>query len=171
MTKLTVDKALDEWAINYQPTTVMNKQSASAGVGAALKEIRDKRLYRGKYEDFYVYCARRFGLKPNVVDGYIATAEGGELKRQDKKESIDALRYIYFIAGAGLIKIGVADDVGKRFAAIKTMSPIPLSLIGYIEGDESKERNLHRKFSMYRQHGEWFTDCPAIRKYIAGVAT
>lgn len=77
-------------------------------------------------------------------------------------------RYIYFIQGADKIKIGIADNIAWRMADIANMSPVPVQLIGFVEGDESDEKALHIRFAEYRTHGEWFADCPELREYING---
>lgn len=77
-------------------------------------------------------------------------------------------RYIYFIEGADKIKIGIADNIAWRMADIANMSPVPVRLLGFIEGDEAAEKALHVRFAPYRQHGEWFTACPELREYIDG---
>lgn len=168
---MTIEDAISEWAINYQPLPKYGSQSTPEDVGKALKAIRDERLYRENFSDFYVYCARRFGMKPAVVDGYISVADGIPLcsvvDYSDVEES--AGRYIYFIEGGGMIKIGITNDVNSRFNSIRTMSPVSLSLMGFISGDITIEAQLHRRFHQYRRHGEWFTDCQEIRSYLAEV--
>ncbi|WP_217923743.1 GIY-YIG nuclease family protein [Miltoncostaea oceani] len=63
---------------------------------------------------------------------------------------------VYFIAGAGLVKIGVASSVAHRLAMLQTGSPVLLSIALVVPGDEMVERHLHFIFASYRQHGEWF---------------
>jgi len=169
--KKEIEKAIQEWALNYEPHPVSKHPSKPEDVGKALKSIRDGHLYRGKYANFYMYCARRWGMTPSEADRHISLSEGiqpqgVETKRKDANKSG---RFVYFIEGAGLIKIGVADDVDRRFNSIKTMSPLPLTLIGYMPGDITIEAKLHGRFSEYRRHGEWFVDCKEIRDYLAEV--
>lgn len=75
-------------------------------------------------------------------------------------------RYIYFIESADKIKIGIADNVAWRMADIANMSPVPVRLLGFIEGDEAAERALHVRFAHLRRHGEWFTASDELRTYI-----
>lgn len=169
-TKDAIQGALNEWAINYRPRGRAGGDSSPREMGEALKAIRDQRLHRESFADFYVYCARRWGMRPEQVDRYIAIAEGAPPvapAREQVEES--AGRYVYFIAGGGLIKIGVANDVRARFNSIRTMSPAPLTLLGFTSGSVALERELHERFSQHRQHGEWFTDCQEIRDYLAEV--
>lgn len=74
---------------------------------------------------------------------------------------------IYFIAGAGLIKIGVSTNVQSRFRAIRNSSPVPVELLCATPGAIIDEHALHRRFSHLRRHGEWFEDCADIRDHIA----
>lgn len=68
---------------------------------------------------------------------------------------------VYIIEAAPLIKIGIADDVAKRFRGLSFASPTPMALVHQREfsGRNSAghvERALHRQFNAKRLHGEWF---------------
>ena len=65
---------------------------------------------------------------------------------------------IYFIATDDMsrIKIGKSSDVKKRFASIRTMSPVNLNLECHFKCHEDMEYYLHGIFSASRSHGEWF---------------
>jgi len=80
---------------------------------------------------------------------------------------------IYFIQQGidGPIKIGTTDDINKRIATLQTGSPHKLRLIGVIEGDQEKERQLHNFFSAYRLTGEWFAPDKMMFDYIFSVIT
>lgn len=162
----TIDRAIQEWAMNYRPPLrCPGDTSAPKEVANALKEIRRDRLYREHFDDFYVYCARRFGMRPERVDQlmhntYIEAVEQSG-KQKDKRR-----QYVYFMQGAGLVKIGVANDVGKRMRDLQCGSPILLSLIGFMVGDERHEKDLHVKFAHLRQHGEWFLLNDEITSFI-----
>lgn len=73
---------------------------------------------------------------------------------------------VYFMGGAGLIKIGVALDVDKRFREAQNASPVELSYYGSFPGTLVDERELHAAFSHLRHHGEWFQDTPELRSEI-----
>jgi len=64
--------------------------------------------------------------------------------------------YVYFISGAGLIKIGHSENPVKRLAEIQRYSPVALCLVAVIEGGQSLEKELHKDFADGRSHGEWF---------------
>ncbi len=74
---------------------------------------------------------------------------------------------MYFIAGAGLIKIGISTNIKSRFRAIRNSSPVPLELLGVTPGGTFKEGRAHQRFLQLRRHGEWFEDCPELREFIA----
>lgn len=61
---------------------------------------------------------------------------------------------VYFIAGAGLIKIGVSTNVPSRFRAIRNSSPVPVELLGVFPGGTLEEGWAHQRFAHLRRHGE-----------------
>ena len=64
---------------------------------------------------------------------------------------------IYFIAqNNNTIKIGYSQDIKKRIKSLKTASPYPLLLLGYIDGDREMEKYLHEKFKKLHMEREWF---------------
>lgn len=75
---------------------------------------------------------------------------------------------MYFIAGAGLIKIGISTNVTSRLRAIRNSSPVPVELLAVIRGNTFFEGQAHRRFAHLRRHGEWFEDSPEIREFIQG---
>jgi hypothetical protein len=74
---------------------------------------------------------------------------------------------VYFVAGAGLIKIGISTNIPSRFRAIRNSSPVPVELVGGFPGTTALEGLLHDKFGHLRRHGEWFEDTPELRSEIA----
>lgn len=73
---------------------------------------------------------------------------------------------VYFIAGAGLIKIGISTNLQSRFRAIRNSSPVSVDLLGSCPGTTLSEGLLHQKFAHLRRHGEWFEDAPELRAEI-----
>jgi hypothetical protein len=65
---------------------------------------------------------------------------------------------IYFIHNVErrAIKIGYAANPIQRMRALQTGLPDTLELMGSIEGDMCRERDLHRRFESFRIRGEWF---------------
>jgi hypothetical protein len=87
--------------------------------------------------------------------------------------------WVYFLAGAGLIKIGWARDVRLRVREVQAMSPVELELVHQVLGSMDLETRLHRHFRGHRRHGEWFAlpdgwrdQVPAVvGRYRAGLPT
>src|SRR5262245_61623992 len=87
-------------------------------------------------------------------------------KATNRKSWKTGIWSLYFVAGAGLIKIGFSNNPLMRFATMKTDSPVPLELIGSIPigtEDETKqeESRRHTQYAPYRRHGEWFNLSPS----------
>jgi hypothetical protein len=75
--------------------------------------------------------------------------------------------FVYFIEGAGLVKIGRSVCPNERLKFLQRGSPVQLTLLAVIEeANGRREAQLHRKFASYRKHGEWFSYVPEIEKYI-----
>lgn len=84
-------------------------------------------------------------------------------------QAIDT-RYVYFIQSThgGLIKIGVAEDIDVRLAAMQRMCPVPLRVLGQVpDGGQEHEQRLHAHFAAARRHGEWFEPVPELTDYIS----
>lgn len=79
--------------------------------------------------------------------------------------------FVYFIEAVGLdrIKIGKADDVGRRLQQLKTGSPCALNLIKAVPGGHSLEAKLHSEFAGLRIKGEWFHAGKSLTDYIASL--
>jgi len=63
----------------------------------------------------------------------------------------------------GPFKIGyTASSSERRMYALQTGNPIPLRLIGTLEGSLQDESGLHQQFEHVRLHNEWFKPVPEI---------
>jgi len=71
---------------------------------------------------------------------------------------------VYFIAGGELVKIGYTQEptVKQRLNTLQLMCPVPLTLLGVLDGEYQLESALHDKFAADRQHGEWFARTPEL---------
>ena len=79
---------------------------------------------------------------------------------------------IYFLCSDNKIKIGYTKgSIDKRIQQLNTGSPNKIYKLGWIEGNKEKEKEIHRKFSMYRirNNGEWFNGAQEIIDYINSV--
>lgn len=76
--------------------------------------------------------------------------------------------HIYFIQGetTRLIKIGRAECVVNRLAALQHASPDRLWLLWCYTAPPEHEFELHRKFWKHRVRGEWFEPAPPLARYI-----
>lgn len=83
-----------------------------------------------------------------------------------------AVGNVYFIScdkALFPIKIGYAVDVRVRLRALQGAIPWPLQVLFSMQGDVTKERELHRQFSHLRMEGEWFARGHELLEYITQV--
>jgi len=73
--------------------------------------------------------------------------------------------YVLREKGTNYCKIGKADDVTSRVATLQTGNPRQLEVIAVLPGNETAEREMHRKYWHYRVPSggeEWFDIPPEI---------
>lgn len=77
---------------------------------------------------------------------------------------------VYFIAGADLIKIGIANNLKKRLIELQCGSPIKLRVLGFVATPQPEllEKWLHGRFDEYRRHGEWFESAYELQAIATG---
>jgi hypothetical protein len=168
-----IDEAIQRWAMTAHETlqgwSARMPQSPTR-IGAALKEIRDHRLYRGKYPSFELYCADKWGLRPERANALIRSVEYSQAARAvEQVPAAEKKSWVYFMQSGDLIKIGVARDVQKRIASLQCGNPEPITLLAAVAGDHKTERHLHQRFATDRVRGEWFAYSPAIKAYVEGL--
>jgi hypothetical protein len=75
---------------------------------------------------------------------------------------------VYFILckTTGLVKCGVALRPKRRLAALQVGSPTLLELIADLDGNERRERAIHKRMAKHRAHGEWFHYVTQVRDII-----
>ncbi len=81
---------------------------------------------------------------------------------------------IYFVGNEhGAIKIGYTADlnVQKRLWACQTSNADLLTILGYRDGIEIDEGNLHCRFAHLRIRGEWFVATNELLDYILSLPT
>ena len=102
----------------------------------------------GSWEPSFKALAKRLGPRRVRSATDLGLASGGLLST-----------WVYLVRGAEAVKIGLTIDADplNRLAALQTGSPVPLQLIGLIQGNETHERELHSRFAQFRLHGEWFS--------------
>lgn len=64
--------------------------------------------------------------------------------------------FVYVMECAGFYKIGWTMSPRIRLSAIQVGSPLPVTLVGVIEGSIMNEAEWHEAFSDKRVRGEWF---------------
>lgn len=74
--------------------------------------------------------------------------------------------YVYAIRAGGLVKIGFSADPATRCNKIKADSPLPVRMMGVVQGGEADEAALHQRFASYRSHGEWFLLKGAVAEWV-----
>jgi hypothetical protein len=75
---------------------------------------------------------------------------------------------IYFIQAksGGLIKIGFSIDLKRRLRTLQSHSPLPLKIVGSMDGSLEMEKEIHGKFNKTRERGEWFYPSEKLIKFI-----
>lgn len=86
--------------------------------------------------------------------------------------------YVYFIAPeamflrdeweeAARVKIGFTrNSPAQRMHALQCGSPVPLTLLAYIDGPVELEKAFHGAFADMRSHGEWFYCHHKLRDFL-----
>jgi len=80
-------------------------------------------------------------------------------------------RGVYFVKWRDYIKIGCSIDIRARVKSLRVSIPEgdmePLGWIVYQTGDlEQHEAKVHDAMAAFRVRGEWFRDCPELRRFI-----
>ena len=75
---------------------------------------------------------------------------------------------VYFIRCGknGPIKIGFTRNIDRRLAQISVYAPEPPECIGFFNGKEEDEAQLHKNFSALRMNGEWFRPDPVLLEFV-----
>lgn len=67
-----------------------------------------------------------------------------------------AAGFVYVMESGGYYKIGWSLQPPTRRAHIQSANPLPVTLIGVIEGSRTIEAEWHEAFADKRVRGEWF---------------
>jgi hypothetical protein len=78
---------------------------------------------------------------------------------------------VYFIEGAGRVKIGWTSDLRGRLSALQSASPVPLRVLASLRASRHMELELHDRFAEFRLHGEWFELADPVRLYIESIGS
>lgn len=98
------------------------------------------------------------GAAVKKLEAFAAANPTGEVPLPNRRANV-----VYFIrAATGQIKIGIAQDAGRRLASLRTMSPVALEFAAVVVGGQELEYAYHQRFAAHRLHGEWFAPHPDI---------
>lgn len=64
--------------------------------------------------------------------------------------------FVYAIAAGPFVKIGHSGSPCDRLRQIAQSAPYPCQLLGVMYGNTTTERDVQRRLSAWRAHGEWF---------------
>lgn len=85
-----------------------------------------------------------------------------------------AYRGVYFLQWGAFVKVGCAGNVLTRCRGLRFSVPFgETTLLGWIPlgnvtaNQFAHERDVHCHLEACRVRGEWFKDCPEIRRFIA----
>jgi transposase-like protein len=79
---------------------------------------------------------------------------------------MDSKVYFLLAPDAKMVKIGVTTDLPSRMQAIQACSPVQLTVVATIPGDEAVESAMHLRFASSRAHFEWFRLTPELARFI-----
>ncbi len=76
--------------------------------------------------------------------------------------------WLYFVEAAEVsrIKIGLTGNLDARIQAIRTSSPVKVSLLHSLRGTARQERALHCRFIESQDHCDWFNATDDLRSLI-----
>ena len=106
---------------------------------------------------------------------YIRSLEGCETTTLAER-SIGWTIYYLKNLSAGLVKIGITQDLARRKRELENASGCKLRVRFYVTGlsqdlAEKIECRLHRRYTPFRREGEWFEWCLAIKSDIAAITS
>lgn len=79
-------------------------------------------------------------------------------QRRPEAQSPRGWLYLLWAENSTIFKIGFTQvGVAERATVIESMSPLPIRVLGAIQGSRFDEGSLHIELGQYRSHGEWFS--------------
>lgn len=79
----------------------------------------------------------------------------------------EVVGFVYFATADGWpIKIGWTTNPTARLRSLRACCPVSIRFLTYIPGDKKMERQLHRRFSSLKFHGEWFSRGDELMAFI-----
>ena len=81
----------------------------------------------------------------------------------------DASVYFALDEAAGLIKVGVSNDVTRRIAQLEKEGRRSLRLLGAVAGNRRAEMDTHKLLERERVTGEWFSATDDVLAQVASI--
>ena len=91
--------------------------------------------------------------------------EISEIMSGDKTKNFVSYVYLMKSSATGYLKIGTSHKPAERAIKLQTGNGGKITIISLIRGGPTLEKRLHKMFSDYRKHGEWFEDDPRIIEF------
>lgn len=74
-------------------------------------------------------------------------------------------------SASGFVKVGsTTAALAARMASLNAMSPEPLHLVGFAQGNAFSERQVHAELAPWLWRGEWFLPTEPVLAFVASFA-
>ena len=83
-----------------------------------------------------------------------------------RRSYADSEGTIYFVKSKTSVKIGFTTNIKNRLRHLKGHNPKKIKLLTTIPGTKETEKTLHKTFSDYLIHGEWFKYTSEVKQFI-----
>jgi hypothetical protein len=81
----------------------------------------------------------------------------------------DVAEWVYFVSGAGFVKIGTSVRPFDRMRQLQLANGSKLEMLGITPGGRTRERQIQQLFADIHSHAEWFRDTPELRLFIDNI--
>lgn len=132
-----------------------------ASEGSWAREIEDERRRQPRCRET---TSNGYGCSISPLPGGDYCYRHAEPARFWRTQPPELVEPIYFVEGAGLVKIGKGPR--KRAASHQTSSPVPLTILRCLTTVEGGEYQLHKIYERERVRGEWFRLSRRLRRLI-----
>jgi hypothetical protein len=167
----TLLDGLEDLRVDYVVARVMSKSDLAAlrmaGISKAGYYLWSEEE-RQHLSDVVQTIKRKFAAK-RIYEQLLLDLQNNPVQMENPEDPRSNCGYVYFIRQQDKIKIGYSKNVDARLRQLQTSSPVKLELVGYIEGDQETEKQLHELFDDYRLSGEWFSYSEEIQDHISGL--
>ena len=77
--------------------------------------------------------------------------------------------FVYILGGPSLLKVGVTQDLSKRFRALRVECPEEMHVLALADGTKDDEARLHAALMDEHSHREWFRRTPKMGAVIDAI--